>query len=393
MLQRMRGVRVVASLAGTAVSERSMYAWPSNREWSEPGQGRQKMARGASLRENSRRQTAPERGGSNASNETRVSFPHFETVVKIGGETRLKKLAVLLLAVAAAVIGWGILRKSRPPAVGFTRVQRQTLVSTLPTNGKVEPYEWRPVRAETAGLLATLAVHEGEQVAAGEELAEISDPTRATDLEAAQARVDEARAHLASLEQGGRPAELTEIDNNLARARFELEKEQKDYAALKRLQEKQAATAQRCAEGSRQGAAIANRNRGPGEAAQGAGRRDRRGCGACAAGRHASGAERGSRARGGGRAARAAGRPGVWAGVAAGRLSGRRRFAGQRGTLRPRARPGVCRRAVAGPRGARSSRSPSPGKRYPEDSGAARSRKCRPQFSRSARARSAKWFR
>jgi multidrug resistance efflux pump len=48
---------------------------------------------------------------------------------------------------------------------------------------------------------------------------------------------------LASLEQGGRPAELTEIDNSLARARFELEKEQKDYEALQRLQEQEAATA------------------------------------------------------------------------------------------------------------------------------------------------------
>ena len=155
----------------------------------------------------------------------------------------MKKLAVLLAVVAAAIVVWGVLRKSRPPAVGFARVQRQTLVSTLPTNGKVEPYEWRPVRAETAGLLSSLSVHEGELVASGAALAEISDPTRATDLAAAQARVDEARAHLSALEQGGRPAELTEIDNILARARFDLEKERKDQAALQRLLEKQAATA------------------------------------------------------------------------------------------------------------------------------------------------------
>ena len=159
------------------------------------------------------------------------------------GETRLKKLVVLLAVVGAAVIVWGVLRKSRPPAVGFARVQRQTLVSTLPTNGKVEPFEWQPVRAETAGLLSRLTVHEGQMVSAGAALAEISDPTRAADLAAAQARVDEARAHVASLEQGGRPAELTEIDNNLARARFDLAKAQKDHAALKRLLEKQAATA------------------------------------------------------------------------------------------------------------------------------------------------------
>jgi len=163
--------------------------------------------------------------------------------IKIGGETRLKKLAVLLLVVAAAVIVWGVLRRSRPPAVGFARVQRQTLVSTLPTNGKVEPYEWRPVRAEIAGVLSGLAVNDGEHVETGAEMAEISDPTRAADLASAQARVDEARAHLAQLEQGGRPAELTDIDNKLAEARFDLSKEQRDQEALERLQKQAAATA------------------------------------------------------------------------------------------------------------------------------------------------------
>ena len=156
----------------------------------------------------------------------------------------MKKLAVLLLIAAAAVIVWGILRKSRPPVVGFARVQRQTLVSTLPTNGKVEPYEWQPVRTEIAGRLATLTVHEGDRVEEGAVMAEVSDPTRAAELDAAQAKVDEARAQLALLQQGGRPAELTDIDSRLARLRFDLEREQKDYDTLQRLQKKEAATAQ-----------------------------------------------------------------------------------------------------------------------------------------------------
>ena len=50
-----------------------------------------------------------------------------------------KLLLFLLLAGVAAVIVWGVLRKSEPPKVNFARVKRQTLVSTLPTNGKVEP--------------------------------------------------------------------------------------------------------------------------------------------------------------------------------------------------------------------------------------------------------------
>src|ERR1035438_10506141 len=35
-----------------------------------------------------------------------------------------------------AVIVWGIFRRNTPPSVTFTRVKRETLVSTLPTNGK-----------------------------------------------------------------------------------------------------------------------------------------------------------------------------------------------------------------------------------------------------------------
>jgi len=54
----------------------------------------------------------------------------------------LKKWLLLLPLIAAAVIAWGIVRKNAAPEVSFTRVRRQTLVSTLPTNGKAEPIEW-----------------------------------------------------------------------------------------------------------------------------------------------------------------------------------------------------------------------------------------------------------
>jgi HlyD family secretion protein len=73
-------------------------------------------------------------------------------------------------------------------------------------------------------------------------LAELSDPSLAADVEAAQAKVAEARAGLAALEQGGRPAEIADIQNHLARARLDLDRERKEAEALDRLQQKQAAT-------------------------------------------------------------------------------------------------------------------------------------------------------
>ncbi len=153
----------------------------------------------------------------------------------------MKKLLLLLLLVVAAVIGWGVFRKTAPPQVNFTRVKRETLVSTLPTNGKAEPFIWQAVRAETAGLVSQVAVREGERVAKGAVLAAIADPSLAADVAAGEAKVAEARASLAALEAGGKPSELAGIENNLARARFDLQQHQKEYDALRRLAEKQAA--------------------------------------------------------------------------------------------------------------------------------------------------------
>ncbi len=154
----------------------------------------------------------------------------------------MKKLLLLLPVLAAAAILWGIVRKSEPPKVNVARVKRQTLISTLPTNGKVEPYEWRAVRAETAGIINRLPVHNGDTVAQNAELAVITDPSLQADMQAAEARVAEARANLSALQAGGRPAELAEIDSSLARAKAELAQETRDAEALERLAAKQAAT-------------------------------------------------------------------------------------------------------------------------------------------------------
>ena len=154
----------------------------------------------------------------------------------------MKKLVILLLLAVAAVIGWGILRKNTPPSVAFARVKRETLVSTLPTNGKVEPLQWQAVRAQASGLVSRVDVVEGGPVANGGVMAAMTDPAIQSDIDTAQAKVAEAEANVASLEAGMRPAELTEIDNGLARANLELKEAEREQGQLQRLAEKQAAT-------------------------------------------------------------------------------------------------------------------------------------------------------
>jgi HlyD family secretion protein len=155
----------------------------------------------------------------------------------------LKKLILfllLILAACAAVIA--VLRQSSPPEVRFVRVTRQTLVSSVPTNGKVEPYRWQAVRAETAGLVRRVEVHNGAAVAQGALLAELTDPEAQSAIDSANARVSEARANLQLLQSGGKPAELSEIDNSLNRARLDLETQERELQTIRRLVAKQAAT-------------------------------------------------------------------------------------------------------------------------------------------------------
>jgi HlyD family secretion protein len=154
----------------------------------------------------------------------------------------LKKLAVAVAVLAAAVAGWALLRNRGGPAIPFVKAQRITLVSTLTTSGKAEPVEWQAIRAERAGIVAAVNVREGQQVRQGETIASISDPTLQAQIEGSEARVAEARANVAAFQTGGKPAELADIESSLKQARLELERQQKDAAALERLAAKQAAT-------------------------------------------------------------------------------------------------------------------------------------------------------
>jgi HlyD family secretion protein len=152
-------------------------------------------------------------------------------------------LALLLLSVAAVIV-WGILRKNEPPSVNFARAKRQALLSTLPTNGKTEPEAWQAVRAETSGIASRVPVEDGQRVAAGAIIAVISDPALQAEIGTAEARLAEAQAHLNAVQAGGKPLDFTTIENELARAQFDLAQAQKTLASLERLKAKQAATQQ-----------------------------------------------------------------------------------------------------------------------------------------------------
>ena len=152
-------------------------------------------------------------------------------------------LAIPLLG--AAVIGtWVAVKRAAPPVADFTKATRETLVSALSTNGKVEPIEWMPVRSERAGVITRIWITRGQVVRQGDPMVELDTRVASADLSKAEAAIEEAQAQQRVLTQGGRLAERQQIEADLARTRLDLDAAQKNYQALERLVAKQAATRQ-----------------------------------------------------------------------------------------------------------------------------------------------------
>ena len=150
------------------------------------------------------------------------------------------------LAVVALLAGgaWmAISLRNQPPEVLFARVTRETISSSVPTNGKIEPLEWAEARAERPGAVQGVLVKLGARVAQGAILVELDSGEARADLAAAQARVSQARADLDVIERGGRSTELSAIAGEMERAKLDLAAAQKENDALARLESKQAATA------------------------------------------------------------------------------------------------------------------------------------------------------
>ncbi len=155
----------------------------------------------------------------------------------------MRRLFYALPALGLILLTYFLLaRRNAPPEVPFAKVTRETVVSALTTNGKVEPLEWASARAEVAGLVQRVFTHRGQKAAKGSALVQMDSVPAQFELKAAQARVAQVQADLQTLRQGGRSAELASISSSLDAARQDLTAAQRDYDANRRLQSKNAVT-------------------------------------------------------------------------------------------------------------------------------------------------------
>ena len=156
--------------------------------------------------------------------------------------TTLTLILIILLGIGLAV--WIHQRSTAAPVVPFAKVQRETLVSSLTTNAKIEPSSWAPIHAQRAGLVERVAVHRGETVWKGDLVAELAAQDARAEVAAGEAAVAQARAQLETVLHGGTAQAKVDIANEIARNQLDLEAAQRDYEITKRLAARQAATGQ-----------------------------------------------------------------------------------------------------------------------------------------------------
>lgn len=127
-------------------------------------------------------------------------------------------------------------------SVRVAPVTYQNLLSTVSTNGKVEPIEEFQAHAPAPGVVEKIYVGVGEKVTPGQLLIKMNDSEAISRLATANAALKSAEAQEADLLHGGTQEERLSMANDLSRARLQQEQATKDLATLEALQQKGAAS-------------------------------------------------------------------------------------------------------------------------------------------------------
>ena len=122
-------------------------------------------------------------------------------------------------------------------------VERSSLKSTTPTNGKVEPTSNFEAHAPFPGVVKALYVHEGDKVPEGKLLLQMDDSDALSKLAAALAGLRGAQANYDAMMKGGTQEERLSLGGELTKAEMDRDQAQRDLAALQKLQTQGAASA------------------------------------------------------------------------------------------------------------------------------------------------------
>lgn len=155
----------------------------------------------------------------------------------------VRRILVILGVLAALVLlVFGIRYATRSAVVVRTaRVTTGDIVSSVSTNGKVEPVQLYQAHAAAPSQVQQVLVHSGQSVPAGTLLLRLGTAEATARVQTALASVASTAATAHDLQHGGSQEEQIVLRGDLERARLQADQAQRDVAALQQLQARGAA--------------------------------------------------------------------------------------------------------------------------------------------------------
>src|SRR5712691_4601579 len=152
---------------------------------------------------------------------------------------------ILLYLLLAGVLAYALIEFSgrKPvPKISAVTPMRENLVSSISSNGKVEPMAPYVMRAQLDTFVQRVKVHEGQAVKKGQLLLELDVMDAAARLAEAKAKLLKAEDDLRAAKAGGKIDDAARVTGDLAKAQAERDRMQKNHEILQRLIAQQAAT-------------------------------------------------------------------------------------------------------------------------------------------------------
>ncbi len=163
------------------------------------------------------------------------------TIVETKRRSSLLRWSLVLVLAIAAIF---YIRSLTEPdvEVRVSPVTRENLISSVSTNGKVEPIREFQAHASGPGIVKKVYVGIGQNVKAGELLLKLDDSEAVSRLAASNLSLRTAEATLNDIQHGGSQEERIGSSGELARAQLAQGQAAQSLASLKQLQAKGAAS-------------------------------------------------------------------------------------------------------------------------------------------------------
>jgi HlyD family secretion protein len=159
-------------------------------------------------------------------------------------DRKLRNRILLYLALAGALAYAGVELSGRKPVpkVAAVAPMRENLVSSISSNGKVEPLAPYVMRAQLDTFVEKVRASEGQTVKKGQVILELNVKEVAARLSEAKGKLLRAQDDLRAAQAGGRADEAAKVAGDLGKAQAERDRLQKNHDVLLRLIARQAAT-------------------------------------------------------------------------------------------------------------------------------------------------------